>query len=277
LTSGGSGYNVIHKKVHYGELMTAKYRAPTVKKAFQILKLISDAEQGMRLSELSKGLKISKSTVHGIAAALEQLGAIGRDPLTKRYTLGFTLFELGRAAFSRIDLKDMARPVMEDLMERGQESVFLGIKNGEHVTILDIVETRHDLKITASIGMRIPLLAGAVGKVFLSSMPETQAIELIRASGIHKFTEKTITDPEQYLQEIRTVRKKGYATDDEEYISGVRAVASVIPRNDQPHSAIWVVGFKPSMGDDKIKFLIQETKKAAEAIRRRIEERSAYS
>jgi DNA-binding IclR family transcriptional regulator len=255
--------------------MAAKYRAPTVKKAFQILKLISDAEQGMRLSEISKGLKISKSTVHGIASALEQLGAIGRDPLTKRYTLGFTLFELGRAAFSRIDLKDMARPVMEDLMERGQESVFLGIKNGEHVTILDIVETRHDLKITASIGMRIPLLAGAVGKAFLSSMPETQAIELIRASGIHKFTEKTITDPEQYLQEIRTVRINGYATDDEEYISGVRAVASVIPRKDQPHSAIWVVGFKPSMNDDKMKFLIQETKKAAEAIRRRVEEHTS--
>jgi DNA-binding IclR family transcriptional regulator len=229
----------------------------------------------MRLSEISKELKISKSTVHGIASALEQLGAIGRDPLTKRYTLGFTLFELGRAAFSRIDLKDMARPIMEDLMEKAQESVFLGIKNGEHVTILDIVETRHDLKITASIGMRIPLLAGAVGKVFLSSMPESQATDLIRARGIHQFTEKTITDPEQYLQEIRTVRKNGYATDDEEYISGVRAVASAIARKDQPQSAIWVVGFKPSMGDDKMKSLIKETKKAAEAIRRRIEERSA--
>jgi IclR family KDG regulon transcriptional repressor len=250
--------------------MSGKYQAPTVKKAFQIVKLIADSDRGLRLSDLSKDLKISKSTVHGITSALEEMGVIRRDPLTKRYALGFTLFELGRAAYSRIDLKDTARPIMEDLMERSQESVFLGVKNGDHLTILDIVESRHDLKITASIGMRIPLFAGAAGKVFLASMPEKQATELIRAKGIFRYTENTITDPERYLQEIRTVRQNGYATDDEEYISGVRAVASPVRGVAQPLAAIWVVGFKPSMGDDKMEALIKETKKAAETISRRI-------
>ena len=255
--------------------MVARYKAPTVKKAFQILKLISDTGRGVRLSALSKELEISKSTVHGITSALEELGAIVRDPLTKRYTLGLTLVELGRVAYSRIDLKDAARPILEDLMERAQESVFLGVKNGEHLTILDIVESSQDLKITASIGMRIPLFAGAAGKVFLSAMPERQAIELIQTKGIYKFTDNTITDPERYLHEIRTVRAKGYATDDEEYISGVRAVASPVWGNGQPLSAIWVVGFKPSLGDDKMKLLIKETKKAAEAINRHIEKQTA--
>jgi len=259
--------------VQYGELMVVKYQAPTVKKAFQILKLISDSDRGLRLSDLSKELKISKSTVHGIASALNELGIIHRDLLTKRYKLGFTLFELGRAAYARIDFKERARPIMEDLMERAQESVFLGLKNGEHLIILDIVESRHDLKITAAIGMRIPLFAGAAGKVFLASMPEKQAIEIIRKKGINRYTENTITDPDRYLQEIRIVRKNGYATDDEEYISGVRAVASPIRGEGQPLSAIWVVGFKPSMDDEKMKYLIAETKKAAEKISRRIEER----
>jgi DNA-binding IclR family transcriptional regulator len=257
--------------------MVAQYKAPTVKKAFQILELISDSGRGMRLSALSKELAISKSTVHGITSALEELGAISRDPLTKRFTLGLTLFELGRGAYSRIDLKDTARPILEDLMERAQESVFLGVKNGEHLTILDIVESSRDLKITASIGMRIPLFAGAAGKIFLSSMPEAQAIEIIRSKGIYKFTENTITDPKRYLQEIRMVREKGYATDDEEYISGVRAVASPVWGSGQSLSAIWVVGFKPSLGDDKMKLLIKETKKAAETISRRIEKQTAAS
>jgi DNA-binding IclR family transcriptional regulator len=257
--------------------MVAQYKAPTVKKAFQILKLISDSDRGVRLSALSKELAISKSTVHGITAALEELGAIIRDPLTKRYTLGLTLFELGRGAYSRIDLKDTARPILEDLMEGAQESVFLGVKSGDHLTILDIVESRQDLKITASIGMRIPLFAGAAGKVVLSSMPEEQAIELIRSNGIYKYTEKTITAPKRYLQEIRTARENGYATDDEEYILGVRAVASPVWGNGQPLSAIWVVGFKPSLGDDKMKLLIKETKKAAETISGRINKQTATS
>jgi DNA-binding IclR family transcriptional regulator len=152
--------------------MSTKYEAPSVKKAFQILGLISEKSQGLGISELSKQLAIGKSTVLGVTSALERVGAIVRDPTTKRFTLGFTLFELGRLAHSRFDLKDVARPFMEALMEKTQTSVFLGIQNREHVTILDIVESRQDLKITAPTGATIPLLAGAVGKVFLAYMGE---------------------------------------------------------------------------------------------------------
>jgi DNA-binding IclR family transcriptional regulator len=56
--------------------------------------------------------------------------------------LGFTLFEIGRSAYSQIDLKTSARPVIEELMEQTRTSVFLGILNWGHVTILDIVEAR---------------------------------------------------------------------------------------------------------------------------------------
>ena len=119
--------------------MSGKYQAPSVKKAFQILKLISDTDGGLGISDLAKRLEIGKSTVHGITSALEALGTIIRDPTTKRYILGLTLLELGRSAYSQIDLKDLVRPVMEDLMEKTQESVFVGVLNEERVTILDIV------------------------------------------------------------------------------------------------------------------------------------------
>jgi DNA-binding IclR family transcriptional regulator len=59
------------------------YTAPSVKKAFKILQAISDSSSGMGVTDLSKQLKIGKSTVHGITAALEELGVIIRDPLKK--------------------------------------------------------------------------------------------------------------------------------------------------------------------------------------------------
>ncbi len=228
----------------------------------------------MGVSEIAIDLKIAKSTVHGITSALEELGAIIRNPSTKRYTLGLTLFELGRSAYSHIDQKDLARPVMERLMERTQESVFLGALNWDHVTILDIVESRHDLKITSPVGTRIPLLAGAVGKVFLAWMEEGQAIRIIRTQGLTKYTENTITEPEHYIREIKRVKEQGYATDEEEYILGVRAVASPIRGDWHEMSAIWVVGFKTSLDDSKMEGLIKQTKEAAEAIGRRIEKGS---
>jgi len=250
--------------------MVTKYKAPTVKKAFQILRLISRTDHGLKISNLSKDLELSKSTVHGITAALEEQGAIIRDPRTKRYTLGLTLFELGRVAYSRVDLKDLARPIMEDLMKKAEESVFLGVKNGNRVTILDIVESMHDLKITSPIGTSLPLLAGATGKVFLASMEEEEVKRLLSSKQLPRYTENTITDLKQYLAEIRAAREKGYATDDEEYISGVRALAAPVSEMNHIMSAIWVVGFKPGMDKAKMSAIAKEIKYAAEAIGRRV-------
>lgn len=248
--------------------------APSVKKAFEILEAISLSRKGAGVNKIARDLKMAKSTVHGITSILEDLGAIMRDPLTKRYTLGLTLFELGRLAYSQIDLKDLARPIMEELMEKTQESVFLGVLNGERVTILDIVESRQDLKITSPIGTTIPLLAGATGKVFLARMEEEKVKEIIRKKGFTRYTENTIIDPEKYLQEIRSVREKGYATDYEEYILGVQAVVSPIKGEVHLMSALWVVGFRTSLNGDKMRALIEMTKEAAEAVSRKIEEQS---
>ena len=252
-----------------------KYGAPSVKKAFEILGALSSSKEGLGVSEIARDLKMAKSTVHGMTSTLEELGAVMRDPQTKRYRLGLTLFELGRLVYSQIDLKTLARPIMEELMEKTQASVFLGISNWDHVTILDIVESRQDLKITAPIGTTIPLFAGAVGKVFLASMKEEQTEKIIRSKGLTRFTENTIVDTELYYQELRHVRKMGYAVDDEEYILGVRAVASPIVGLGQLMSAIWVVGFKASLDEKKMKDLITLTRKAAEDISRRIQEKPA--
>jgi DNA-binding IclR family transcriptional regulator len=248
------------------------YNAPSVKKAFAILAAISSSQSGLGISEIAKGLNIAKSTVHGMTAALEELGTVIRDPKTKKYRLGFTLLEIGRQAYSRIDLKTVARPVMEDLMNKTQTSVFLGIRNWSHVTVLDIVESRQVLKITAPVGTTMSLAAGAVGKVFRAAMDEEQAASVIHNERLPRYTRNSIVDPEAYLKEIREVRKVGYAVDDEEYIMGVRAAASPIQGLGQLMSAIWTVGFKAALDDGRMMTLGHETLKAAREISRRIKE-----
>ncbi len=249
-----------------------KYGAPSVKKAFAILSAISSSKNGLGVSELAKKLKMAKSTVHGMTSALEELGAVMRDPVTKKYKLGFTLLEIGRSAYSQIDLQTSARPVTEELMEKTQTSVFLGILNWDQVTILDIVESRQELNITAPVGSTIPLFAGAVGKVFLASMAKEQADKIIKSKGLPRFTDNSIVDTDLYFNELRQVREKGYAVDDEEYILGVRAVASPLMGLGQLRSAIWAVGFKANLDKKKMQTLTGETQKAARTISRRIQE-----
>ena len=162
----------------------ATYSAPSVKKAFKILHAISEASNGMGVSDLSKQLKIGKSTVHGITSALEELGILVRDPLHKKYNMGYTLLELRKKAYGKMELREVARAPMEKLMEKIGETVFLGILNGDHITILDMVESHHEMKITSPPGTRLPLIAGATGKVFLSQFEEKKAKESDPKNGI---------------------------------------------------------------------------------------------
>jgi IclR family KDG regulon transcriptional repressor len=243
--------------------MKKQYQAPIVKKAFLILKAISIADHGLRISEISTRLDISKSTVHGITAALEDQGAIIRDMASKRYSIGTTLMELGKAAYEKMDFKKAARPVMEHLMEQCRESVFLGVRNRNSVTVIDIVESRKDFKITSPIGTSLPLLAGAVGKVFLSRMTDAEARAYIMENPLTKFTPKTILDMELYLKALDIVRKTGVAFDDEEYISGVKAVAAPIRSTGAYTPAIWVVGFTAGMEEEQIPAIMAQTRAAA--------------
>ena len=253
------------------------YQAPTVKKAFQILDLVARRDQRMTLSALSRELGISKSTVCGITKALEGIGAIVRDDRTRRYSLGVTLFELGRKAYARIDLRDTVRPIMESLMQSTRQSVFLGIRSGDHVAIVDIVESTQDLKITAHIGARLPLLVGATGKIFMALMAEQEAYELIHAMKLRRDTERSIVDPDRYIEEVRRSREQGYALDYEEYMQGVRAVAAPIRSDGWQLSAIWVVGFTQSMRDERMSAIAMETKEAAAVISRKIDLRRIES
>ena len=250
--------------------MSKGYRAPIVTKAFAALDLLAAAQGSLSLSDLSRRLGIGKSTLHGILAALEDAGAVVRDRRTRRYSLGPTLHELGRAAGPRPELEEISRPFMVELMAATRESVFLGVRTGREVRIVEVVESTRDLKISAPVGTRLPLLAGAIGKVFLAGVPAEEAEGALRRLGLRRFTDKTITEVGLYLRELERVRESGYAVDDEEYISGVRAIAAAIPGPGLPLAAIWVVGFTPGLTESKMRAVGEKTCAAAESIGARL-------
>ena len=250
-----------------------KYSAPSVKKAFKILHAIADSPAGLGVTELSKRLKIGKSTVHGITLALEELGVLAREPLLKKFSVGYTLLELGRKAYGKMELWEVARAPMEIFMEEVGETVFLGVLNGDHVTIIHVVESDNAFKITSPPGTRIPLLVGASGRVFLSQMDEMKAREIVQKQALVRYTSKTVTDPKKFLKEVEDTRKRGYAIDQEEYILGVTAIAAPIQTASLPPAAIWVVGFSPGFNDQKMEQVVVKIQKAAQEIIRLLKDR----
>ncbi len=255
--------------------MKKRSLAPSVKKAFDILSFISSSQEGMGLNEIASNLNIAKSTAHGIISVLTDVGLLTRDPFTKKYELGLTLFELGRKVYTQMDIRGICRPIMEELMGKVQETVFLGALNGDRrsILVLDVVECEHDFKITSPVGSKLPLFAAAPGKALLSIMDKDEVVEIIKEKGLPKYTEKSITDMDRFIEAIGEVHTKGFAVDYEEYISGVRAVAIPISGGKKHLATIYVVGFKARLSQQKMDILKKEITEAGKRINRRIKDK----
>lgn len=227
--------------------MPKEYVPQSILRAARVLELLATHKAPMRLSQISKTLEISKSSLLGVLSALERLHWLEREAGGAGYRLGRGLLELSKKAFGDWDLPVLARPLMEQLAERVGESVFLGVLQEEQVVILACVEGKGQMRVTSPAGTSLPFLAAALGKVLLASMNPQEAMALLESRGLRKFTERSISDPRQFMEEVERARSQGYAIDDEEYLRGIRAVAAPLLRSNRAIGAIWIVGFSSSL------------------------------
>jgi DNA-binding IclR family transcriptional regulator len=242
------------------------YSAPSVIKAFEILKALTDTPEGMGTSALARRLGIGKSTVHGIMVAMEELGVVIRNSQTKRFRVGFSLLELVRKSLVGLELVQAAKGPMEVLVEGTEETAFLGVLNRDHVTIVETVDSPKEFKVTAPRGTRLSLRAGAVGKVFLANMERAKTLEILRQRGLKQYTVNSITDMDRYLKELDRVVEMGYAIDEGEYLMGVTAIAAPISAGGIPLSALWSVAFSSGLGEERKRDLVEGVKNTARQI-----------
>lgn len=220
---------------------------PAVDRAARLLDILGSAGRAMTISELARELGINKGTMRDLLETLRFHGLLERDETRKEYRLGPRLARLGMAALGQLDLASVARPFLVDLAERVNGTVLLVVPHGDRATIVDKVDgSRLAVEVSATVGGRIRLAAGACGKVFLAF---TDGLDPSRyLADLQHPTPRTIMDPAEYAAELERVRQLGYATDDEEYLTGVRAAsAPVFNARGRLAAAVLVVGLTGSL------------------------------
>lgn len=248
------------------------YQAPAVQKAFHLLETVAEAEEGMQLTELSEQLGISKSTTHGLIQALLKVGALVQSPHQKRVFLGASLVNLASKSSHYFRITKKLQPMMDGLRDGIGHTVFLGVLNESRGTIITTSKPHRSLSIACSPGSTIPLMAGAVGKAFLASMSNREALKIIHKKGLKPYTPNTIVDKKAYLEELKWVRRIGYAVDDEEYLAGVKAVAVNLGNYRNLPMLICVVGFSSTMTRALLPGIVEKTMDAAHRIKETLEQ-----
>lgn len=214
--------------------------APAVRNAVRALDAVA-ASSGIGVSELARRTGLSKSTVHGIVTALADEGVLVVGP-DRTYALGPRLLEIAASGYEG-HLLATARGALARVAESSGTTTLFGRKSGEHVSILALEHGPASLNLSAQVGTRVPILAGALGKAYLATLNLDAARRFLEQRALPRSTNRSVTDIERYLEQVEAAREAGYATDVGEYLDGVSAAASAFARMGMTY-VLWMIGIE---------------------------------
>jgi len=194
----------------------------SVARAFGLLEALGARGGQATISELAQSHDLALPTIHRLLRTLVDLGYVHQLP-SRRYALGPGLIRLGDQATAL--LATWARPALEQLEQAAQETANLAILDGDMVTYVAQVPSRHQMRMFTEVGRRVYPHSTGVGKALLSQLSDERVLEIVRRTGLPRQTASTLTTEDDLLADLARIRKRGYAIDEGEQEFGVRCFA----------------------------------------------------
>lgn len=197
-------------------------------RALDLLDILAENDDECSLGKIAQASKLPPSTVHRLLQSLQQRSFVVQNKITSNYTLGENLILLGRKAERQRDVRNIARPCLEELAHETKETVNLTTLVGRNVVQLDHIDSPNILKVTWDAGQHFPVHASASGKIFLAHLSNDEREKIFKSIKLQPFTQRTIVDAKKSRLELDAIRKHGYAIDDAEREEGVRCIAAPV-------------------------------------------------
>ena len=243
----------------------------SLKKATEVLEALAKEENGVGITQLSKQLKLPKSTIHEILSVFKSVRFVEQNSEDKKYHLGLRIFELGTIVQSQLQLRKIAHPYLYNLSRKTNETTYLVVLENDRIVYIGCVESTARLRSRPVFGERVPLHCTSLGKAIMAFLPEQKINEIIHEDGLERFTDNTITDPQILKRELKEIRKRGYAIDNMEHAEGIRCVGAPI-RNHRKEvfAAISVSGPSQRFDPPRIPAIAKLVIEASEEISRKM-------
>lgn len=214
------------------------YPIGSVDNALRLLMLFRKRNR-LRVSDAAEDLGVARSTAHRLLAMLEYHDFVAQDTTTRLYVAGPSLTDIGLAIVRDMDIRTVARPVLEALGREVGETVHLLILRGSDVLFIDSVETSNVLRVGSRIGMVLPAYSTAGGKALLAYLPREEVRSMYPNARLAKVTTRTVTGRAELLRELDLIKKRGYGINMGESESDIAAVAApIIDRHGQMRASL---------------------------------------
>ncbi len=245
-------------------------KVQSLDRAFDILELLSREQHGLNLTEIGNRLDLHKSTVYRLLQALKERGYIDKSAQGS-YRLGMEFIELSSLYLNNLELKTEAQPILRELSSLSGNTAFLATLQESEVVYIDKMETHNSLRKYSIIGQRAPLYCTALGKSMLTGKTEEQIRSLYQERELQAFTERTIKSVDALVEEIETIRRRGWSLDDEEYEQGLRCIGAPIrDYRDEVIAAVSTSGYASVITRERVEEVAGYVVKAARDISQRM-------
>lgn len=209
----------------------------TIVKAFDLLGILAANAQPMGVTALAEQAELGKSNVHRILQTLVGLGYVERTEAAQ-YQPTIRIWELGSQVMSRLSLRDVARPAMQELSELTGEAVHLSLLMGAEVLYVDKIESSEPVRAYTQLGGRAPAYCTATGKAMLAFAGDA-AVTAAMADAT-AYTDTTLVDAESFLAEATKIRKNRFSVNRGEWRADVIGLGS--PIADAEGSVVAAIG-----------------------------------
>jgi IclR family transcriptional regulator, acetate operon repressor len=204
-----------------------QYPIGSVDRALRLLLLFSERRQ-LRIADASREIEVAHSTAHRLLQMLKYHGFATQDPESKSYSAGPVLVRIGLAVARNLDIRSIARPFVQELVDDLHETTHLVALQGADVICLDSQEGARAVRVASRSGMLLPGHASASGLALLADLPLQQLRQLYPQSRLHRYTANTIVTRKGLEEELARTRERGYAVNVASLEPDVGAVAAPI-------------------------------------------------
>ncbi|PKG23299.1 IclR family transcriptional regulator [Niallia nealsonii] len=168
-----------------------------------------------------------KTSVHRMLGSLEDMGFLDKDE-DNLYSLGLLFLQFGQLVADRLDVREIALPVMKKLRDETEEAVNLIIKDGDEAMYVEKLDSTHPVRLYTAVGRRSPLYAGACPRIILAFFPKEEQEQYLKIVDFKAYASGTITDVDKLRLVLEETRQAGYAISKSELEDHTTAIAAPI-------------------------------------------------
>ena len=244
-------------------------RSSAIEKALAALDALSTQPQAVGLPDLAVRLELPRQTVHRLLGQLERAGLVVRDPSRERYSVGPRLAKLSFATLRSLNQAAPIRVILQSLVEEIGETCNIGVLDGLDYVYVQRIECDWPLRLHMEIGSRLGAHTVSGGKVLLANLDAKLGRRLLRSRKLAPATSHTIVRIGRLEAELASVRKLGFALNDQENMDGiVGAAVPIVDPKGNVLAAVGVQGPLPRLTLEACRAFVPRMRQVAERIAR---------